>query len=51
MLNSFGGGMVPFDQAYHEVLKEGGSPAQGQAAGAYALLHFYMYEVEKRLNG
>lgn len=43
----FGGGMVPFDKAYHEVLATGAIPAHAQMAGAYAMLTQFVDELEQ----
>lgn len=36
--NMFGGGMIPFDNAYHAALRKGATQAEAQHAGVMAVL-------------
>ena len=50
---TFGGGMIPFDNAYHKAYNPAAGPGQGtlaeaQMAGGYALLEAFIKFVESR---
>lgn len=47
---SFGGGMVPFDDAYFTALGEGATPAEAQRRGVYALLDEFAKFYNDRLS-
>lgn len=46
----FGGGMVPFDDAYWQAKREGRTTAEAQMAGVYAVLNRYTVELHARLD-
>lgn len=48
---NFGGGMIPFDFAYHKALDSGHSPAASQTAGVYAVLNAFVKYVEQKESG
>jgi hypothetical protein len=47
---SFGGGMIPFDDVYWKALDSGHSPAEAQRAGVHAVVEkiVTMYEQAER---
>lgn len=46
---TFGGGMIPFDDAYWEAINDGHSPAYAQNAGVRAVVFnlIYLYEQQE----
>lgn len=42
----FGGGMIPFDDAYHAALREGSTIAEAQRAGVAAVLDAFATALE-----
>lgn len=47
----FGGGMIPFDVAYHDALREDCSIAEAQRLGVYAMLDSYTERIIAALPG
>lgn len=48
---SFGGGMIPFDTAYHKALNEGHTVAMAQTAGVHAILKAFVVQYEAAREG